>query len=138
MNHTAGNFPLSPDAHTGMVTLAVSSLDHSIAYYEQQLGFHVLEQNANSALLGIPGTALLALVQPEQVQPLPRFSTGLYHFAILLPSRADLAYVIHHLAQVRTPIDGMADHLVSEALYLSDPDGNGIEIYRDRPAPSGP
>lgn len=131
-------FTLSPETHTGLVTIAVSSLDRSLEYYQQSLGFQVLEQGAQAALLGAGDTALLALVEQEQAQPQPPHTTGLYHFAILVPSREDLAYVVLHLAQTRTPVDGMADHLVSEAFYLSDPDGNGIEIYRDRPRSEWP
>src|SRR5690606_17334273 len=68
----------------------------------------------------------------------PRNSTGLYHAAILLPSRADLARLITHLAGIKAPMSGYADHLVSEAFYLNDPDGNGIELYRDRPRSEWP
>src|SRR5690606_10786635 len=74
---------------------------------------------------------LLSLEQPDDVVGMKGRTTGLYHFALLLPTRKDLAAIVRHFAQLRVPL-GSSDHLVSEALYLSDPDGNGIEIYRDR------
>ena len=80
---------------------------------------------------------LLLTAQPGAL-PAPRSATGLYHFAILLPTRADLARALYRLIETQTTLQGFADHLVSEALYLADPDGNGIEIYRDRPRDEWP
>ncbi len=125
---------LHPATHVGLVTLVVSSLDRSLAYYQHMLGFTIKERDERFALLGAAtDNPILALVEQPNAQIQPARTTGLYHFAILLPNRKDLGLILSHFAESRTPIDGYADHLVSEALYLSDPDGNGIEIYRDRP-----
>ncbi|HLZ57398.1 MAG TPA: VOC family protein [Ktedonosporobacter sp.] len=125
---------IDPATHIGSVTLAIASLERSLSFYEQVLGFHVIENSGKVAVLGTTtGVPLLALIEQEHAQPQPARTTGLYHFAILVPSRTDLARSLYHLAASSYRLDGYADHLVSEALYLSDPDGNGIEIYRDRP-----
>ncbi len=122
---------LDPAASIGVVSLSVADLARSLNFYQHSLGLRILDQAATSATLGVD-TALLRL----HAQPgarLVRRATGLYHFALRVPTRRDLAQVIRHFASARVSIDGVADHLVSEALYLSDPDGHGIEIYRDRP-----
>ncbi|GAC1393579.1 MAG: catechol 2,3-dioxygenase [Ktedonobacteraceae bacterium] len=125
---------LHPATHVGLVTLAVSSLERSIDYYQNGLGFTVKERNERIALLGsATDSPLLALIEQPNARPQPANTTGLYHFAILLPSRKDLGRTLSHIVESQTPLGGHSDHLVSEALYLSDPDGNGIEIYRDRP-----
>ncbi len=125
---------LDPATHVGLVTLAVSSLERSLRYYQNGLGFTVKEQKEGLALLGATtGLPILALVEQPDARPQPAHTTGLYHFAILLPTRKDLGRFLSHLVESRTPLDGYADHLVSESLYLSDPDGNGIEVYHDRP-----
>jgi catechol 2,3-dioxygenase len=114
------------------VNLKVQDLERSLAFYREIIGFRVLERTETSASLTADGTtALLTIEQPEGVTPLKGRTTGLYHFALLLPSRLDLTRITVHLAHRRVYM-GSADHLVSEALYLWDPDGNGIEIYRDR------
>ncbi len=125
---------LDPATHVGLVTIAVSSLEHSLRYYQNGLGFAIKEQREGLVLLGAAtGLPILALVEQPNAQPQPARTTGLYHFAILLPSRKDLGRFLSHIIESRTPLGGYADHLVSEALYLSDPDGNGIEVYHDRP-----
>ncbi len=125
---------LDPATHVGLVTIAVSSLERSLRYYQNGLGFAVKGQKEGLALLGAAtGLPILALVEQPNAQLQPARTTGLYHFAILLPARKDLGRFLSHLIESRTPLDGYADHLVSEALYLSDPDGNGIEVYHDRP-----
>jgi catechol 2,3-dioxygenase len=118
----------------GFVHLTVSDLDRSLAYYQDGLGFklHSQDEAARTAFLGAGREPLLALTEQPGAKQY-RNRTGLYHFAILVPSRLELAQVLRHLADTQTPISGASDHLVSEALYLTDPDGNGIEIYRDRP-----
>jgi len=119
----------------GAVRLQVVSLDRSVACYEDLLGFRVLERTPARVLLGVEGasTALLELHARPGVTPAPaRATMGLYHFAILLPSRDHLGRFLRHLAS-RGARAGMADHLVSEAIYLTDPDGLGIEVYADRP-----
>lgn len=119
--------------HMGAVTLAVSDLERSVGYYTEIIGLRVLEQTGDSAVLGAGQTPLLRLQALPDARRQPSRTTGLYHVAILLPSRADLGRVIINFSQRQYRLEGVADHLVSEALYLSDPDGNGLEIYRDRP-----
>lgn len=133
MEDTNMNFHTPPAAHVEHVKLNVSDLDHSIEFYTKTLGFSLLDKNDQSASLTADGeTSILSLHQPENAAPKGRTS-GLYHFAILLPERSDLAAITLQLAHKNIRF-GSADHLVSEALYLNDPDGNGIEIYIDRPA----
>ncbi|WP_449538567.1 VOC family protein [Ferdinandcohnia sp. Marseille-Q9671] len=122
-----------PYTFVGQVDLKVSDLQRSLAFYQHIIGFQILEQSEKKALLTADGkTALLALEQPDGIKPKEPRRTGLYHFALLLPTRADLGKVLYHLVQNNVQI-GASDHDVSEALYLDDPDGNGIEIYADRP-----
>jgi catechol 2,3-dioxygenase len=123
---------LPADLKLGDVRLAVSDLDRSIAYYQGSLGFQLHRRENDTAYLGAGEADLLVLTQQPDAQPSGR-TTGLYHFAILVPSRLELARVLQNLINAQTPISGFADHAVSEAIYLSDPDDNGIEIYRDRP-----
>ena len=128
-----------PDAtRIGRVTLQVADLARSLAYYEQVLGFRVLERSTGSALLGdqVGERPLIELRERVGATPVPRRGRlGLYHYAILLPDRAHLGRLLRHLGELGVRA-GMSDHLVSEALYLSDPDGLGIEVYADRPRAS--
>lgn len=129
------NFHREPNTYVGQVTLKVQDLQRSLKFYQEVIGFKVLEQSGNKVDLTADGkTVLVTIEQPDDVIPMQGRTTGLYHYALLLPTRSDLARIIQHFANLGLRI-GSADHLVSEALYLSDPDGNGIEIYRDR-APS--
>jgi catechol 2,3-dioxygenase len=124
-----------PDAtRPGLVRLQVSRLQTSLDYYEAVLGLQRLAEGERMARLGAAdGRVLLELVERPGARPVPgRGAFGLYHFAILLPDRAALKRFARHLASLAVQI-GMADHLVSEALYLTDPDGLGIEVYADRP-----
>lgn len=126
------SFHKEPYTYTGEVHLNVLDLNRSIEFYKEIIGFKVLELTSNKAVLTAGGQApLLIIEQPENVTPKELHKSGLYHFALLLPKRADLGAIIKHFIEHRIQF-GAADHLVSEALYLSDPDGNGIEIYIDR------
>ncbi|MFZ7943636.1 MULTISPECIES: VOC family protein [Bacillaceae] len=126
------NFHSEPITFVGQVNIKVQNLERSIAFYEEVIGFKVLEQTERSANLTADGkTVLLSIEQPYNVIPKQGKTTGLYHFALLLPKRSDLAKIVQHFMEISLRI-GSSDHLVSEALYLSDPDGNGIEIYIDR------
>jgi catechol 2,3-dioxygenase len=129
-----GKFHEIPNVYVGEVDIKVKNLDDALAFYQQIIGFQVLEKTDRKAVLTTNGkTALVTLEQPEDVIPKAGRTTGLYHFAILLPTRADLSVFLRHLLQTGYPL-GAADHYVSEALYITDPDGNGIEVYWDRPA----
>jgi catechol 2,3-dioxygenase len=126
----------SIDAGTtvGSVGLTVRDLVQSRAFYERVIGLRPFEQEDGTLAVGTDGANLLLELRGDSGAPaLNRSATGLFHLAILVPSRRDLAFALARLVQARWPLDGASDHLVSEALYLSDPDGNGIEIYRDRP-----
>jgi catechol 2,3-dioxygenase len=128
---------IDPGAHIGAVHLTISDLDRSIRFYEAHLGFLVQRRDQRTAWLGAGGADLLVLAQSHKA-PRVRGTTGLYHFAILVPTRADLARALRRLVWTETVMQGAADHGVSEALYLADEDGNGIEIYRDRPRSEWP
>ncbi len=123
---------VSPATAVGAVHLTVADLPRSLAYYEKAIGLAVLGHDDDAASLGVEGRELLVLVEERGARPAPRH-TGLYHFALLVPERVDLARWLAHAARERVPLVGLSDHFVSEALYLSDPDGHGIEIYWDRP-----
>lgn len=126
---------IHPDTKLGYVSLTVSDLDRALEFYRDVLGFRVnLVENGTAQLsAGTNGSGELLRLTEKPGARAPGMATGLYHFAILVPSRFELARSLRQLAQTQTPLQGFADHLVSEAIYLADPDGNGIEIYRDRP-----
>ena len=128
---------IDPGARIGAVHLTISDLRRSVRFYEAHLGFVVHRQDDRTAWLGAGGSDLLVLTQ-DATAPRVRGTTGLYHFAILVPSRADLARSFRLLVQTNAAMQGAADHGVSEALYLADEDGNGIEVYRDRPRAEWP
>lgn len=121
----------------GAVDLTVADLERSIAFYEAAVGLTVHGRDGDTARLGAGRADLLRLTAEAGARP-ARGTTGLYHFALLLPSREDLARALQRIAVTGAPVQGFADHGVSEALYLPDPDGNGIEIYRDRPPSDWP
>jgi catechol 2,3-dioxygenase len=128
---------ISPDARIGAVRLVIANLDRSVRFYTEHLGFVVHRQAGDTAALGAGRSDLLVLRESPDA-PRPHRTTGLYHFAILVPSRPGLSRVLANLAGRRTPMQGFSDHGVSEAIYLADPDGNGIEVYRDRPRTEWP
>ena len=128
-----------PEAtHLGRVRLQVADLDRSLAFYEQVLGLRTLERTPESVSLGTQGESreIVHLRQLRSARAVPRRGLlGLYHFAILLPDRAALGRFLAHLGEIGA-YAGMSDHFVSEAIYLTDPDGLGIEVYADRPRDS--
>lgn len=131
-------FRLPDEVRLGALRLQVADLARSIDYYERVIGLRTLDRTATTARLGVKddGATLVELHERKGVAPVPRRGRlGLYHFAILLPDRAALGRLLAHLSALGGHV-GMADHLVSEALYLTDPDGLGIEIYADRPRES--
>ncbi|SDJ57845.1 VOC family protein [Salimicrobium halophilum] len=126
------SFHQKPVTFVKDVTIRVADLEKSLQFYREVIGLNVLERKDGRADLTADGkTSILSLEEIENPVPKQRGRAGLYHFAILLPEKSDLASVVRHSAEKRIPI-GSSDHLVSEALYLNDPDGNGIEIYIDR------
>ena len=125
-------FHTKPTTFVGHVKIKVENLERSLTFYQEVLGFDILERTNSTAKLTTDGkTSILSLEQPENVIPKQGRTTGLYHFAILLPERSDLANIVVHFVEKGIRF-AASDHLVSEALYLDDPDGNGIEIYSDR------
>lgn len=128
---------LDPRTHIGAVSLTVSDLSRSVDFYSGNLGLDLLERSGGEARFGSGATPLLHLVEDPASRP-RRGTTGLYHFALLEPSRAALARSLRRLAETGARLTGASDHGVSEALYLDDPDGIGIEIYRDRPRQDWP
>lgn len=133
---------IDPKASIGHIHLKVSNLERSVKFYTEVLGFEITTKIDNSAaFLSVGGyhhqIGLNTWQSANGTPPQPN-STGLYHFAILVSSRKELARSLKRLIDHKWPIDGVADHGVSEAIYLSDPDGNGIEIYADRPKSKWP
>lgn len=125
---------IHPGTELGYVKLKVSRLERSVSFYRDVIGFQVLKQDGKTAEFTVDGKNPLLIIEeiPNAVVLPERSAAGLYHFAILLPNRKQLGMAVKHL--IRAGIElGQGDHLVSEAFYLSDPDQNGIEIYRDRP-----
>lgn len=116
----------------GAVTLRVNDLETMKTFYERVIGMDVLETTENHVTLGTNEMALVVLREVKGVRPNPQ-TAGLFHLAILLPDRIELGRILRHLIERNIQV-GQGDHLVSEAFYLSDPEGNGIELYADRPS----
>jgi len=127
-------FAMTRPVHVASVGLRAKDVVAVAAYYRSLLGLATLAEAGGGVTLGAGGTALLEIepLGPKGLPDDPR-SAGLFHTAFLLPSRADLGRWILRASEQRLPVDGMSDHLVSEAIYLTDPEGNGVEIYADRP-----
>jgi catechol 2,3-dioxygenase len=127
---------IDPATTVGTLSLSVADLQRSVTFYTDLIGLRVLSEGESSATLGVADDSFLELTECPGAQPWPRGGRsypGLYHFAILLPTRVDLGRWLAHWLSQDMPLPGQGDHFVSEALYLEDPDGHGIEIYRDRP-----
>ncbi len=121
-----------PAIEMGAVALAVGDLKRSLDYYRRTVGLEVLERDGAHAVLGVPGRPLLEL-REHPAGRRDEAAADLFHFALLLPSRAALGRQLQHFVDSDARLTGASEHFVSEALYLRDPDGHGIEIYRDRP-----
>src|SRR5450432_2282181 len=122
---------IHPGTNIGLVTLRVAQLERSLHFYQGILAFQPIEQTPGRVVLGTQDNLpLLELIEVPGAGPHPVRATGLYHVAIVLPTRADLGRMLLRLAQANIEI-GHGDHVVSEALYISDPDENGLELYRD-------
>jgi catechol 2,3-dioxygenase len=125
---------IPPDTTIGKVRLRVADLDDLTTFYERVVGLHAADRGDGVTHLGPrEGEPLIELLGAPDAPRAPSFSTGLFHLAILVPDRAELARSLQRVAGAGWRLTGASDHLVSEALYLQDPEGNGIEIYRDRP-----
>ena len=125
-------YALTRPAYVGQSHLVVTDLAAVSGFYQSMLGLKVIEKTGSGEVLGVAGKPLLTLTTDSKVQRAPRNAAGLFHTAFLMPSRKELARWLRHAAHNNVALDGASDHLVSEAIYLSDPEGNGIEIYADR------
>ncbi len=134
--------PLAPQTRIGHIHLKVSDLERALAFYRDVLGFQETQRYGRRAAFlsagGYHHHIGLNTWESAGGSPPPAGSTGLYHVAILYPSRADLADALQRLTEAGIPLEGASDHGVSEALYLRDPDGNGVELYWDRPQEQWP
>ena len=116
------------------VTLRVKDIVKMLDFYLNILKFTLIDKQDNRYFLGTSEKEVLLILEENTNARQRGRTTGLYHFAILLPSRVDLGIVLRHLIRIKYPLTGLSDHHVSEAIYLDDPEGNGIEIYHDRPS----
>jgi catechol 2,3-dioxygenase len=138
----AGPLPANSQVRIGHIHLKVADLERSLAFYRDVLGFAVTQRYGSQAVFlsagGYHHHIGLNTWESAGGQPPPRGATGLYHVAILYPTRSELADALRRVVQAGLPIEGGSDHGVSEAIYLRDPDDNGVELYRDRPADQWP
>ena len=136
MTNATENFDMrTAPMRIGTVSLRVRDLDRAKEFYRDVMGLVVLAKEDRQAILGTDSTPLLVLQGDPSVAPSDRHQAGLFHTAFLLPTRANLAQWLRHVINARVPLHGASDHIVSEAIYLADPEGNGIEVYFDRPVP---
>jgi catechol 2,3-dioxygenase len=131
------DYKIPSQTRIGHVHLKVADIDRSLAFYQKLLGFEIMQWYGTSAVFisagGYHHHIGLNTWYSKDAPPAPQRAAGLFHTAILYPSRKDLATILKRLADARYPLTGMSDHGVSEAIYLDDPDGNGVELYWDRP-----
>ena len=126
-------FHRTPNIYAKSVKLKVADLEESLLFYQNVIGLSIAsKEKKQAALRAGTGEAFLFIEELDQVEPKKMRTTGLYHLAILVPSREQLGNVFKHLLETGYPLQGASDHYVSEAIYLADPDGNGIEIYCDK------
>ncbi|CAN5621224.1 VOC family protein [soil metagenome] len=134
--------PINPGTRIGHVHLKVADIDRALGFYRDILGFEVMQWYGNEAVFlsagGYHHHIGLNTWMSKDASPAPRGSAGLFHLAILYPERRDLAQALKWLLEADYRLDGASDHGVSEALYLRDPDGNGVELYVDRPEEDWP
>jgi len=137
---TGSAYRIAESTHIGYVHLRVRDLDHSLSFYLDVMGFRLVSGGPHTATLSATGRGpgLIVLTEKKDAPARPPRTTGLYHMAIRVPSRRALAQMIAHLEEAKWIVDGYADHDVSEAVYFADPDGNGIEVYSDRPRDEWP
>ena len=124
---------LPADTQLGSITLRAADVERLRAFYEETIGLRATDGGDGGVALGVDGTPLVEFAHDPDAPPRPHRSTGLFHLALLVPERADLARALRRVVGSGWRLTGASDHLVSEALYLADPEDNGIELYRDRP-----
>ena len=136
------DYTIPPQTRIGHVHLKVADIDRALSFYHDLLGFEIMEWYGNSAVFisagGYHHHIGLNTWYSKNAPPAPRNTAGLFHTAILYPTRKDLAIALQRLIDANYPLTGAADHGVSEALYLDDPDGNGVELYCDKPRDQWP
>ncbi|MDQ1197962.1 VOC family protein [Agrobacterium sp. SORGH_AS 787] len=130
--NTEKQFAFTRPGYVGQAHLVVKDLSRVSRFYQTIIGLSVIEKSASGEILGVNGLPLLTLTTSIDAEKAPATAAGLFHTAFLLPNRNALADWLAHVAHNNIQLEGASDHLVSEAIYLSDPEGNGIEVYRDR------
>lgn len=140
----SSSYEVPPSTRIGHVHLKVADIDRALGFYQRVLGFDLMVRLEEAAFLSAGGYhhhIALNTWNSKGAPPPPKNTTGLFHIAILYPTRADLAKAVQRVLDHGIRLDGASDHGVSEAIYLRDPDDNGVELYRDRPRsewPTGP
>ena len=136
------SYTIPPQTHIGHVHLKVSDLNKALAFYKDLLGFEITQRYGDSAVFisagGYHHHIGLNTWYSKNAPPAPLHSAGLFHTAIVYPTRKDLAIALKRLVDAKYPLTGTSDHGVSEAIYLDDPDGNGVELYWDKPKDQWP